>query len=212
MVQTRITHNNDNSTILVSNYVQYFANGTFKIYNPLTKRFIKADGNASKKLQNTCNLLEKALLDPHPDLFYLDYLKTTGAKHINTYKQVISELKTVEAIVDRHKTNFHILINAKVCFVIQNNINSEFIDYHVLNLCKAINEIVGTKFDNIPSSLKIKLSNENQTCSVCLDTIKSNLAETICGHTYCIDCIQQWCTSQYNNLILPKCPMCRQII
>ncbi|KAG2464018.1 TRI47 protein, partial [Polypterus senegalus] len=54
----------------------------------------------------------------------------------------------------------------------------------------------------------ISLSQEEFTCSVCLELLKDP-ASTACGHNFCLDCIQQY-WDQNSNMGVFSCPQCRQ--
>ena len=47
-------------------------------------------------------------------------------------------------------------------------------------------------------------SGVTEDCSICLDDLKSPVI-TQCGHVYCRDCIEGYCTDKPE----PKCPLCR---
>lgn len=54
---------------------------------------------------------------------------------------------------------------------------------------------------------------DNNTCSICIDEInKKKITLKKCNHTFHKNCILQWIRSNYENNIIPCCPVCRNNI
>lgn len=51
----------------------------------------------------------------------------------------------------------------------------------------------------------MKNENKNDTCPICLDA-KVSFKKTICGHSFCVDCIREWLD------VNKSCPLCRMVI
>ena len=51
---------------------------------------------------------------------------------------------------------------------------------------------------------------DHPTCTICLDDLEpSNIINTNCKHTYCLDCISGYSNSIKEKTCAPTCPMCR---
>ena len=70
-------------------------------------------------------------------------------------------------------------------------------------------EIKIIKNDDTPYKLT-----DQTTCSLCLDTLDTQICELNCGHVFHCDCIEEYINYQRNTIddYEIKCPMCRQRI
>ena len=50
-------------------------------------------------------------------------------------------------------------------------------------------------------------------CSICLENVSNNIITTLCGHSFCLDCLLKHAqTKLYRQFIDPKCPLCNRCI
>ena len=53
---------------------------------------------------------------------------------------------------------------------------------------------------------------DNNTCSICIDEINKDKITLKCIHTFHKKCIFEWINTNYENNIIPCCPVCRNYI
>lgn len=83
--------------------------------------------------------------------------------------------------------------------------NNNFVKFTELDFNKFL------KHENMNNNTLINLNKDDNTCSICLDSINNDQKITIlhCNHIYHYDCAKQWFI---NKDIPPKCPYCRSDI
>ena len=75
---------------------------------------------------------------------------------------------------------------------------------------KKLTDYIVDKMNYLNAEKEIE-SNEN-TCSICLDTLETKKVILNCGHPFHVECVNEWIKSQFEKERLSNCPLCRDTI
>lgn len=165
------------------------------------------------EVQNTLLLLRrKAFIAFNTVLYFLLLLMLALSKFV--FKIKIPKYEYIVLIII-------IFIPSLSCIILRltfNNILNIKSDiwFHNLSLDQIKSKIISTHtcFDNSVDSTKLNQDIENYTCIICNQSIHeclstneySKFVKLECNHTYCLDCISEWC-HRTNT-----CALCRKEI
>ena len=84
---------------------------------------------------------------------------------------------------------------------------------------EAINSVMAdrittkTHIKNLKIVRQTEVVESEYTCTICLETLDiSNVINTNCNHSYCLDCVSGYANSIKDKSHKPNCPMCRGVL
>ncbi|KAG0659183.1 peroxisome biogenesis factor 10 [Monosporozyma unispora] len=189
-----------------------------------------ADGvgeNDNEEDIGNCSSL-KSLIDLgmnlHLMLFYFEgtysdiWKRIFGLRYMVTHKVGDQEKKFREGNANTYKTLGYVLmlqtltqgiplITRQVSYLLNQGSKSGDEDFSSAQLGKVITKIPErSQVSHItledPTVLPF-IPSESRSCTLCLSPMTDPSCAP-CGHTYCWDCLQNWCNER------PECPLCRQ--
>lgn len=132
----------------------------------------------------------------------------------NIFQMVANVLRTIYGTTDNNSIS-ECLSFLKTFYELDNtdvSLNGKFLLNWIKNPFNITFKPTGMKIHVVEPNFELKPPFRSTTCSICLeDKLNINMAQYLCRHLNCTDCIAEMIKQKEKNTPL-KCPCCRSIV